>query len=216
MQIERAGLALADQCHRQGVPLCHRRPQLAGEDAGTGQAEAAAWRDQQVAEILFHALEIELPGNRPGARGRGAEGREFSPGAADTEPVKQPIGMRQALRGVPLRPIRIGRRIIGDGDLGRRGSGRRVRRKLRTDRARGRIGLWRRGRLFPGGAIGAGLSGLGMQPSQQRLGSFVGLQGSSLPGFGGAAHAATFIPGRRVRRGARRARIRRIASVPRR
>jgi hypothetical protein len=28
MQIERAGLALADLRHRPGVPLCHRRPQL--------------------------------------------------------------------------------------------------------------------------------------------------------------------------------------------
>jgi hypothetical protein len=30
------------------------------------------------------------------------EGHEISSGTADTEPVKQPIGMRQALRGVPL------------------------------------------------------------------------------------------------------------------
>ena len=128
--------------HRQVMPLCHRRPQLAGENAGTGQAEAAAWRDQQVEEILFHALQIELPGNRPCTGGRGAEAREISPGTTDIEPVKQPIGMRQALHGVPLRPIRISRRIIGDGDLGWLEGGQSVRRRLMTDPVRRRIGLW--------------------------------------------------------------------------
>jgi hypothetical protein len=50
--------------------------------------------------------------------------------------------MRQALHGVPLRPIRISRRIIGDGDLGWLEGGQSVRRRLMTDPVRRRIGLW--------------------------------------------------------------------------
>ena len=71
--------------------------------------------------------------------------------------------MRQALRGGPVRPVRIERRIIGDDGLGQLG-----RDHSRTDPRR-------RSRRNTGGAIGGDRSGLGVQPGQQGFGRLRGL-----------------------------------------
>jgi hypothetical protein len=89
---------------------------------------------------------------------------EISLGTADTEPVKQPIGMRQALRAVPVRPVRIGRRIIGDGGIGRLGRDPSAWRRLNPGLVHGCMELWRRGQPAAGWAVGVGRSGLGVQP----------------------------------------------------
>jgi hypothetical protein len=78
-------------------------------------------------------------------------------------PVKQPIEMRQALRGGPVRPVRIERRIIGDDGLGQLGRDHR-----RTDPRR-------RSRRNTGGAIGGDRPGLRVQSGQQGFGRLCGL-----------------------------------------
>jgi hypothetical protein len=80
VQVERAGPAVADPGQRQVVPPCRGVAQLAGEDAGAGQAEAALlrWRRRHQPEkhVLGDARRVELPGDDPGAGRRGLERRE--------------------------------------------------------------------------------------------------------------------------------------------
>ena len=65
---------MADARERHVVPAREGLAQLPCEDARAGDAEAALpGRDQQMQEILLHALEIELPGDDAGAGGRPPE-----------------------------------------------------------------------------------------------------------------------------------------------
>jgi hypothetical protein len=80
VQVERAGPAVAEPGQRQIVPPCRGVAQLAGEDAGAGQAEAALLRSrgrhQPEKHVLGDARRVELPGNDPGPGRRGLERRE--------------------------------------------------------------------------------------------------------------------------------------------
>jgi hypothetical protein len=104
MQIERAGPAATDPGNREVVAAGDRVAQLAGEDAGTGEAETALvrgrWRDQQMEKIFGEAIGVELPGDDPGAGRRGLERCQFGRRAGDCQAVMQPVGMGQAQRGV--------------------------------------------------------------------------------------------------------------------
>jgi len=71
---------VAEPGQRQIVPPCRGVAQLAGEDAGAGQAEAALLRSrgrhQPEKHVLGDARRVELPGNDPGPGRRGLERRE--------------------------------------------------------------------------------------------------------------------------------------------
>ena len=97
VQVERASPAQPDPGGRQFLAAARRVAQLAGQDAGAAEAEAARrrirrsgrrrGRDQQMEQILLHAVEIELPGDRPSAGRRCAERGQVSRRTGHPQPV---------------------------------------------------------------------------------------------------------------------------------
>ena len=58
---------------------------------------------EQMEKILRHAVVVELSGNRPGAAPGVPEPRQRSLWPGDAQPVIQPVGVREAQRGVAIR-----------------------------------------------------------------------------------------------------------------
>jgi hypothetical protein len=128
--------------------------------------------------------------------------------------VKQPIGMHQALRSVPLRPIQMAAgssetAVSADAEAGgASGAGSGPTWPAAVSGPRGVGGASLAGRL-----VAAFLGWVCNQASSASTASAVSRAAAGRDLAGDAAHAAAFIPGRRAWRGARWAWIRRIAPV---
>ena len=134
VQIERTGAAAPDA--RAGCRLAggDRLAQLAGQHPRAGEAQRPLLGRrrgrQQQEPVLCQRVDIELPGDDPGAGGRTAEGRDLSFGSADRQAMLQPVGVRQAQRrgtGAAIMPVlRPRRRAYRFLPVGERRGGRRA------------------------------------------------------------------------------------------
>jgi hypothetical protein len=103
VQVERAGAAVADPRECEVMAARHGRAQLAGEDAGAGQAQAAflrqGWRGQPMERIFGDAIKVEMPRDDCRAGRRRPKRCQGCGRAGDRQPVVQPVGMGEAQRG---------------------------------------------------------------------------------------------------------------------
>ena len=98
VQIERTRLARSHTCDSAFVATANSFAQLSGQHARPGHAQRARLsgrRRQQVKDILFHTVEVELPWDDTRARGGTPKGGELLGHPNDGEVVVQPIGVRQ-------------------------------------------------------------------------------------------------------------------------
>ena len=108
VQVERAGLAMANQRDRKSMAARSGGAQLASQDPRAGETEAAGAGtqrartrrrcDQQMEQIFFHPVEVEMPRDGSGATSGGPETDQIGRRPRDQQSMMEPVGVVQPQR----------------------------------------------------------------------------------------------------------------------